>query len=78
MNGKIKYFNESKGFGFITAETDYFFHISDVSCCNPEAIKQGKEVTFFPTNSHKGKQALEVSLKDVTLTDEFIQAISRK
>ena len=60
MEGSIKWFNKTKGFGFITGldGTDYFFHHS--------ALPQGKEpkenekVNFTPAESEKGKQAQQI------------------
>jgi len=63
MKGRIKSFGRRAGFGFITAETDYFFHIKEwKSYFNPEP---DMEVEFKPVKTRKGWKATEVRrLKD--------------
>jgi|TARA_R100001530_G_scaffold2717_1_gene4388 CspA family cold shock protein len=63
MNGKVKFFNEQKGFGFVEGEdgTDYFIHISQL----PPGINNlddGQEVSFDTTRTEKGEQAIKVEL----------------
>jgi len=60
-NGTVKFFNESKGFGFIIdSETkeDFFVHISGVN----EEIKEGDEVEFELREGRKGMNAVNVSV----------------
>lgn len=47
MNGKIKYYNFDKGYGFISSESgeDIFFHITDVDI-SPEALVKGARCSF--------------------------------
>ena len=46
-NGKIKFFNQTKGFGFITCNAqDIFFHVNDCGNIDVAALSDGKEVTF--------------------------------
>ncbi len=63
MNGTVKFFNERKGFGFITAEDgqDYFVHISDLG----EGVKlnEGDNVTFEVEEGDRGPKAVKVSLE---------------
>lgn len=59
--GKVKFFNESKGFGFIKdTETDkeYFVHASGLI----DKIKEGDEVTFELQEGKKGLNAANVKL----------------
>ena len=59
--GTVKFFNNSKGFGFITedeSKTDYFVHISGVI----DEIKDGDIVEFELTEGKKGLNAVNVKL----------------
>ena len=60
-NGTVKFFNETKGFGFITEEgsnQDYFVHISGLV----DEIKQGDKVEFELTEGRKGLNAVNVKV----------------
>jgi cold shock protein len=60
-NGIVKFFNESKGFGFIKeaeSEKDYFVHSSGLK----ERIKENDEVTFDLEQGKKGLNAVNVKL----------------
>ncbi|MEE4197382.1 MAG: cold shock domain-containing protein [Bacteroidales bacterium] len=60
--GKVKFFNESKGYGFIKdAESDkeYFVHVSGLI----DKIKEDDEVTFELQEGKKGLNAVNVKLK---------------
>ncbi|MCD6200730.1 MAG: cold shock domain-containing protein [Bacteroidales bacterium] len=59
--GKVKFFNESKGYGFIMdteTETDYFVHVSGLV----DEITKDDEVTFELKEGRKGMNAVEVRL----------------
>lgn len=61
MNGKVKFFDEKKGFGFILEhETgkEYFVHATGVV----DKIKQNDVVSFELTQGKKGLNAIDVKL----------------
>ena len=62
MNGTVKWFNETKGYGFIQGEdnTDYFVHISEI----PENARlgEGDQVTFEIEETDRGYKAVQVVL----------------
>ena len=63
MTGTVKFYNGSKGFGFITKEDgqDIFFHISEVQGNEP---KDGDSVQFEIGEGSKGPCAVQVSVTD--------------
>lgn len=61
QRGTVKWFNESKGFGFIESEgKDYFVHYSAIQSSGFKSLREGAAVTFKPTQGQKGPQAEEV------------------
>lgn len=64
MNGKIKMYNEEKGFGFILGddENDYFFHISEVK--SADDICRGLSVEFTAVEGQKGPVATKIRILD--------------
>jgi CspA family cold shock protein len=62
MKGKVKWFNESKGFGFITAETgkDVFVHFTAIQDNGFKTLSEGQDVEFEITQGPKGPQASNV------------------
>jgi CspA family cold shock protein len=60
--GKIKWFNASKGFGFITVEDgeDVFVHYSGLQMEGFKSVDEGDEVEFDITNDGKGPRAQNV------------------
>jgi CspA family cold shock protein len=61
MKGKVKFFNELKGFGFIAGEDgkEYFVHSSGLN--TGVTIKEGDTVTFVIEQGDKGPRAVKVS-----------------
>ena len=59
MQGTVKFFNESKGFGFITTDSgeDVFVHISALDGLS---INEGDSVTFEIVDGKRGKAASDV------------------
>jgi cold shock protein len=63
QSGRVKWFNESKGFGFITSDKkDYFVHFRSIRTEGFKTLKEGDAVTFNPTTSQKGLVADDVRL----------------
>jgi len=62
MKGSVKFFNETKGFGFIKAEDEkeYFVHISGVE--GGVELNEGDKVTFEPEQDDRGEKATKVTL----------------
>ncbi len=60
--GRVKWFNEAKGFGFIAREggPDVFVHYSAIVGEGFRSLKEGDEVTFDVTQGPKGPQAANV------------------
>ena len=64
-NGTVKWFNESKGFGFITREdgTDIFVHYSSIQGDGFKSLAEGDSVSFDTENGPKGLKAINVVRK---------------
>ncbi len=59
--GTVKFFNESKGFGFITdleSKNEYFVHVSGLN----DQVRENDEVTFDLQDGRKGLNAVNVKL----------------
>ncbi len=61
--GKVKWFNDSKGFGFIEQENgdDVFVHYSVIDMDGFKTLSEGLDVEFDVRNSDKGLQATRVT-----------------
>ena len=59
VTGTVKWFNESKGFGFIEQENgaDVFAHFSAISGSGFKTLIEGQKVEFSVTQGQKGPQA---------------------
>jgi CspA family cold shock protein len=61
--GVVKWFNDSKGFGFITPDDggeDLFAHFSAINMGGFKSLKEGQRVSFEVTDGKKGKQASNI------------------
>ncbi len=61
--GTVKWFNDSKGFGFIQVDdgTDVFVHHSDIQGEGYKSLAEGESVTFEVVQSEKGPRATNVT-----------------
>jgi len=61
--GKVKWFNNSKGYGFIERESgeDVFVHYSALQGEGFKSLEEGQEVEFEVTQGNKGLQAANVT-----------------
>jgi len=59
VNGTVKWFNESKGFGFIEQQSgpDVFAHYSSIASSGFKTLVEGQQVEFTVTEGQKGPQA---------------------
>lgn len=63
VTGTVKWFNESKGFGFIAPSdggADVFVHFSVIEGDGFRTLSEGQQVTFEVEKSQKGPQAVKV------------------
>ena len=62
--GTVKWFNDAKGFGFITPESgekDVFVHFSAIQAGGFKSLVEGQRVSFDMTDGDKGPQASNVA-----------------
>lgn len=66
MKGTVKFFNQDKGFGFITPENgdkDVFVHISAVQASGMQSLRDGQAVSFDTEPDRMGKGPKAVNIK---------------
>lgn len=66
QSGTVKWFNDAKGFGFITQANggpDLFVHFRSIQGQGFKSLKEGQAVTFVVTQGQKGLQADQVEPK---------------
>ncbi len=63
QSGTVKWFNDAKGFGFITTDggEDVFVHFSAIQARGFRSLKEGTQVEFDVTEGPKGLQAANVT-----------------
>ncbi len=65
--GTVKWFNDSKGFGFVTPDAggeDLFAHFSAIQSSGFKTLKEGQKVSFDVTQGPKGQQASNIRSAD--------------
>ncbi|OFZ69913.1 MAG: cold-shock protein [Betaproteobacteria bacterium RBG_16_58_11] len=65
VTGTVKWFNDSKGFGFITPDNgsdDLFAHFSAINTSGFKSLKEGQKVSFEVVQGPKGKQASNIQM----------------
>ncbi|WP_083626815.1 transcription antiterminator/RNA stability regulator CspE [Planktothrix serta] len=65
ISGQIKWFNESKGFGFITpadGSKDIFVHFSAIQSTGFKTLAEGQRVEFDIQQGQKGPSAVNVTI----------------
>ena len=64
QTGTVKWFNDEKGYGFITPESgaDLFVHFKAIQSDGFKTLKEGQQVSFVATRGQKGMQAEEVQV----------------
>ncbi|MGM7635310.1 MULTISPECIES: cold-shock protein CspD [unclassified Bacillus (in: firmicutes)] len=63
QNGKVKWFNNEKGFGFIEVEggDDVFVHFTAIEGDGYKSLEEGQEVSFEIVEGNRGPQAANVN-----------------
>ena len=62
QSGTVKWFNDAKGFGFITPESgdDLFVHFRAIQGTGFKSLKEGQKVEYEPTQGQKGPAASKI------------------
>ncbi|MFA9378407.1 MAG: cold-shock protein [Lachnotalea sp.] len=63
--GTVKWFNSTKGFGFITNDEggeDVFVHFSGIASDGFKSLEEGAKVTFDVVDGNRGPQAVNVTI----------------
>ena len=63
VTGTVKWFNEAKGFGFITpadGSKDLFAHFSEIVGSGFKTLAEGQQVSYTATEGAKGPQASQI------------------
>jgi cold shock protein len=65
QKGTVKFFNNTKGFGFITPDdggSDLFVHFSEIQATGFKTLADGQRVSFEKKDGQKGAQAVNVQI----------------
>ncbi len=63
--GTVKWFNDAKGFGFVTPDdgsAELFAHFSAINTPGFKSLKEGQKISFEVTQGPKGKQASNIQV----------------
>jgi CspA family cold shock protein len=65
LTGKVKWFNDAKGVGFIkrVEGSDAFVHYKSIACDGHKTLRKGQEVSFLLSETDFGVQAIDVKLE---------------
>jgi len=65
LQGRVKWFDDKKGFGFIAAEgQDYFAHFREITSKGFKTLAEGSQVSFTPEKSEKGWTAKNIAVAE--------------
>lgn len=69
--GKVKWFNDAKGFGFIETEDgiDVFVHYSAINMEGFRSLREGQTVDYDLIDTPKGRQAANVTIVQTAVTN---------
>lgn len=73
FKGTVKWFNNQKGYGFLTSEdgTDFFVHYSDIKTEEKfKSLAENENVVFDVIDTEKGRQAINVTVNEKTSNGE--------
>jgi CspA family cold shock protein len=65
--GKVKWFNDAKGYGFITPDDgskDLFAHFSAIQGAGFKSLREGQQVSYEASTGAKGPQAINIKPLD--------------
>ncbi|WP_338086322.1 cold-shock protein [Marinomonas algarum] len=65
LTGKVKWFNDAKGVGFIQREedSDVFVHYKSIVCDGHKTLRKGQAVSFVLSDTVFGLQALDIKVE---------------
>lgn len=72
LTGKVKWFNNKKGYGFIEHnDEDVFVHYRQVQVDGFRTLREGQEVEYEVNRGPKGLQAAEVKILEEAVLEEY-------
>lgn len=65
LTGKVKWFNDTKGMGFIQRDkdSDVFVHYKSIACEGHKTLRKGQAVSFSLSSTEFGLQAMDVTVE---------------